>query len=163
MKHPLPTIQYPIPNTQQGYTLTELLVAIALLALVTGVLSAALYQFYTVTSWGNAQLAVDADLRNAGLWLMRDGNESESFTPGGTCGAFYTGPTRNITYTYSYSAGDRTLYRQDSSTGQMVGVARRITAAPICTVQGRSVLVTLTASSGRVSHSFTFTVTLRVD
>lgn len=163
MKYPPPSTHSPILDTQRGYTMTELLVAIALLALVTGVLSAALYQFYTVTSWGNAQLAVDADLRNAGLWLMRDGNESESFRPGGTCGAFYTGPTRNITYTYSYSASDQTLYRQDSSTGQIVGVARRITAAPICTTQARSVLVTLTPSSGGVSTSFTFTVTLRVD
>lgn len=156
-------MNHAIRHTQHGYTLTELLVVIALLALVTGVLSVTIYQFYRVTSWGNAQLAVDADLRNAGLWLMRDGNESKSFTPGGTCGAFYTGPARNITYTYSYSAADKTLYRHDSTTGQTIGVARRITAAPLCTVQGRSVLVTLTASSGDVSTSVTFTVTLRVD
>src|SRR3972149_900982 len=88
---------------QQGFTLVELLLVIGLLSLVTGVLAAAVRQFSAVTQWGNAQLAVDADMRGAGTWLARDGSESASFTPNGTCGTFYTGSTRNISYTYTYS------------------------------------------------------------
>jgi hypothetical protein len=73
-----------------------------------------IYQFYTVTSLGNAQLAVDADLRNAGLWLMRDGSQGQTFTSTpGVCVpfAFNTGPQRGVVYTYSFSGS--TLSRQD--------------------------------------------------
>ena len=147
---------------KNGYTLVELLVVLGLTTIVTGVLVTVIYQFYTVTSLGNAQLAVDADLRNAGLWLMRDGNQSTVFTQTGTCGVFaaptYTGSTRYITYTFL--AG--TLSRQDSSTGQVIGVARRLAAPPTCSVQGQSAVIVLTSTVGKVSNSATFTVTLRV-
>jgi hypothetical protein len=145
--------------------LVELLVVMGLITIVTGVLVTVIYQFYTVTSLGNAQLAVDADLRNAGLWLMRDGNQSASFTPVGACGVFaaptYIGSvssTRYITYTFSAN----TLNRHDSSTGQVIGVARRLAAPPTCSVQGQSAVILLTSATGKVSNSVTFTVTLRV-
>ena len=156
-------IKYQIPNTQIGYTLVELLVVIGLLTIVTGVLVAIIYQFYTVTRWGNAQLAVDADLRNAGLWLMRDGSQSQTFTSTpGTCTplAFNTGPQRGVVYIYSLSGS--TLSRQDSSTGHTLGVARRVTGVQ-CWQTGRSVVIVLTSASGNVSNSATFTVALRVD
>jgi prepilin-type N-terminal cleavage/methylation domain-containing protein len=148
---------------QNGYTLVELLVVMGLITIVTGVLVTVIYQFYTVTSLGNAQLAVDADLRNAGLWLMRDGNQSAVFTQTGTCGVFaaptFIGSTRYITYTFS--AG--TLNRRDSGTpGQVIGVARRLAAPPTCSVQGQSAVILLTSATGQVSNSATFTVTLRV-
>jgi prepilin-type N-terminal cleavage/methylation domain-containing protein len=152
---------------RNGYTLTELLVVLALLSLATGVLAMTIYQFYAVTNWGNAQMAVDADLRNAGQWLEHDGNQSISFTPGGGCGVFaapaYTGSistTRYIAYVYS----SPTLNRQDSSApGQTISVARRIATPPLCTVQGRMVIVNLTSKVGNVSNIATFTVTLRVN
>jgi len=146
---------------QHGYTLTELLVVIALLAIVTGVASLAIYQFYTVTSWGNAQMAVDADLRNAGLWLMHDGNESRSFTAAGTCGTFDTGRSR----TYTYALNGNQLNRTDSQTGQTIVVAHRVNSVqcPAGPVTGGALAVTITSSSGKVSGTATFTVTLRVD
>jgi prepilin-type N-terminal cleavage/methylation domain-containing protein len=157
-----------LSEIRNGYTLPELLVVLALLSVVTGVLSVTIYQFYTVTNWGNAQLTVDADMRNAGLWLVRDGNQSFGFTPGGGCGVFaaptYTGSisaTRYITYTYS----SPTLSRQDSGApGQTIGVARHVTAVQC--VPGAAtgtVKVTIISTSGKVSNSATFTVTMRVD
>jgi hypothetical protein len=133
-----------------------------LTTIVTGVLVTVIYQFYTVTSLGNAQLAVDADLRNAGLWLMRDGSQGQTFasTPG-VCVpfAFDTGPQRGVVYMYSFSGS--TLSRQDGITGQVIGVARRVTGVQ-CQQTGRSVAITLTSATGKVSNSATFTVTLRV-
>ncbi len=155
-------MRFKVSNLKNGYTLVELLVVMGLITIVTGVLVTVIYQFYTVTSLGNAQLAVDADLRNAGLWLMRDGNQSTVFTQTGTCGVFaaptFIGSTRYITYTFS--AG--TLSRQDSGTGQVIGVARRVTGVQ-CQQNGRSVSITLTSANGNVSNSAMFTVALRVD
>lgn len=147
-----------------GFTLIELLVVIGLLALLAGLLATIVYQFLTIPRWGNAQLAVDSDLRNAGLWLIRDGNQSYEFT--GTAGdctpfTFNTGPERGVVYTYTRS-GD-TLSRQDSSTGQTVGVARHVSGVqcPSGTTTG-PVAITLISTSGDVSASQTFTVTMRV-
>ena len=145
---------------QQGFTLLELVVVLGILSLVTGVALMAIYQLLIVPANGNARLAIDADFRTANSWLMHDGNESQTFTPGGTCGVFYTGVTRNISYTYSYSAG--TLNRVDSSTGNTIGVAHHLKSAPICVPSGQLVTVMFTSSSGNVSSGATITVALRV-
>jgi len=150
--------------SEHGFTLIELLAVIAIISMVTGLLVTILYQFLTIPRWGNAQLAVDSDLRNAGLWLVRDGNESASFIPGGTCGIFYTGPTRNISYTYSYLPAENALSRQDSDTGQTISVARHVSGVQCPSVMTTdTVAITLVSSSGDVSASQTFTVALRVD
>ncbi len=145
---------------QRGFTLLELIVVLGSLSLVTGVTLMAIYQLLIVPANGNARLAIDADFRTANLWLMHDGNESQSFTPGGTCGVFYTGATRNISYTYSYVAG--TLNRTASSGGSTIAVAHHLKSAPICVPSGQLVTVMFTSSSGSVSSSTTITVALRV-
>jgi Tfp pilus assembly major pilin PilA len=145
---------------QQGFTLLELIVVLGSLSLVTGIALMAIYQLLIVPANGNARLAVDADFRTANSWLMHDGNESQTFTPGGTCGVFYTGATRNISYTYSYLAG--TLNRTDSSSGNTIAVAHHLKSAPMCVPSGQLVTVMFTSSSGSVSSSTTITVALRV-
>ncbi|MBI5567853.1 MAG: hypothetical protein HY870_23350 [Chloroflexi bacterium] len=139
-----------------------MIIVLGLVSVVTGVTLLILYQLLIIPAQGNARLAIDADFRTANLWLMHDGNESQSFTPGGTCGVFYTGAARDVSYTYSYAAASRTLNRADSSTGQTIAVAHHLAAAPSCTVTGQTVVVILTASSGSVSDSTTITVALRV-
>ena len=145
---------------QRGFTLLELVVVLGALSLVTGVTLLAIYQLLIVPVNGNARLAVDADFRTANLWLMHDGNESQTFTPGGTCGVFYTGATRNISYTYSYSAG--ALSRTESGSGNTLAVAHHLKSAPVCVPLGQLVTVQFTSSSGSVSSSTTITVALRV-
>jgi prepilin-type N-terminal cleavage/methylation domain-containing protein len=147
---------------ERGFTLIEVIIVLGLVSVVTGVTLLILYQLLIIPAQGNARLAIDADFRTANLWLMHDGNESQSFTPGGTCGVFYTGAARNVSYTYSYSAAARTLNRADSSTGQTIAVAHHVSAAPNCTVQGQLAVVAFTSSSGSVSSSTTITVALRV-
>jgi prepilin-type N-terminal cleavage/methylation domain-containing protein len=148
----------------RGFTLVELLIVMAIIAIVTGTLAMIFYQFSKIPRWGNAQLAVDNDLRNVGMWLMRDGNESASFTSGGSCGTF-TAPSVSLTrtITYTYSAAENTLNRQDSGTSQTTTVARNLTSVqcPAGVVTG-TVVFLVTAASGDVSASQTYTVTMRV-
>jgi prepilin-type N-terminal cleavage/methylation domain-containing protein len=145
-----------------GFTLIEVIIVLGILSIVTAVTLLIVYQLLIVPAQGNGRLAVTADFRTTNLWLMHDGNESQSFTPGGTCGVFYAGAARNVSYTYSYSAANHTLNRADSSTGQTIAVAHHVAAAPSCTVQGQTVVLVLTSSSGSVSDSMTMTVALRV-
>jgi len=144
-----------------GYTLVELLIVIGIISIVTGLLVMILYQFLNIPRWGNAQLAVDSDLRNAGLWLMRDGNESRVFTGTLPCAAFTFDTGRSKTYTYALSGTN--LWRTDDSTGRTIGVARHIGSlqCPSGVVTG-AVAIAITATSEDVSNSAMFTVTLRV-
>jgi len=138
----------------QGFTLVELLVAIGILALVTGTLTLIVYHFVTIPRWGNARMTVDGALRNAGVWLRRDGNQSEAFVPGGSCGTFETahGPT------FEYALTGDTLYRVEG--GQTQVVARHIDTIT-CSANGNVVTVTLVASEGDVTDNATYQVVMR--
>lgn len=141
-----------------GFTLVELLVVLGILSLVTGTLVLILYQVTAIPRWGNAQLGVNADQRLVGLWLIRDGNESRSFTPSGACGFFETETGR----TYTYAHAGTQLTRTDSASGQPQVLARRVAGAT-CAVNGRLVTVELDLGEGEVATRATWTLALRVD
>jgi prepilin-type N-terminal cleavage/methylation domain-containing protein len=157
MKYNSRILRY-VSSASPGFTLVEVLVVLALLSLVTGLLVTMLYQFWHIPHQGSAQLAIDHDLRNAGAWLMRDGNQSNAFTPGGTCGTFDTG--RGVTYTYALNGTG--LQRTDSNTGQVNEVAHYVTGLT-CTTINKLAVVTIDVAKAPVSASTTFTVTMRVD
>lgn len=141
-----------------GFTLVELLVVLGILTLITGTLLLILNQVFNIPRWGNAQLAVDSDLRNAALWLVRDANESVEFT--GTAGScvpftFTTGSEQ-----YGYTLNGETLERQAG--GQTRGIARHVSeiTCPSGAVTG-TLALTLRATAGEVSGSATYTLTMR--
>lgn len=145
---------------QRGFTLVELLVVLALIAIVTGVVVNMVYQFYRIPRWGNAQLNVSNALRTATLWLAHDAHESNHFTPSGTCGVFDTG--RGVTYTYALNG--TTLERTDSATGRTIAVARYVSALQCPdTPTTNNVAFNFTFSAGPVSSSHTIVVALRVE
>ena len=149
-------------SAQRGFTLVELLASIAIISIVTGMLVLIMYQFLVIPRRGNAQLAVDSDLRNAGLWLVQDGSQGVSFTGSGTCGVFAVPTAAGATRTITYTLNANTLSRQEGS--QIIGVARHVNGVqcPSGSVTG-TIAFSLTASSASVSNSAVFTVTLRVN
>lgn len=91
---------------EEGTSAVELLLALAITGLITGILVTAIYQIYHITGWGYAELMVQHDLQNAATWLHRDVVCARSATPNGTGSQIVltvpyliTG-TRTITYTY---------------------------------------------------------------
>jgi hypothetical protein len=116
---------------ESGLSLIELLVGLAVSALVSAVLAMAIYQIFNVVGSGSGELGAQHDLRNATTWLNRDMASASSvkvydsrmvleipYAAGGSI------ETRTITYTFS--AADGTLTRDFG--GSRLIVARRVAA-----------------------------------
>jgi prepilin-type N-terminal cleavage/methylation domain-containing protein len=61
-----------------AFTLVELLVTIAIGALVFSIAATAIYQLSSVTAYGSARLEVLHDQQNAAFWFNQDGQQSLS-------------------------------------------------------------------------------------
>ena len=150
---------------ERGMTLTEILVALAISGLITGILVTVIYQIYQITTWGNNELRVQHDLQNAATWLNRDvvsASEAEVIDSR----MVLTIPTSiidtiNITYTYSEAEG--TLTRD--SGGSSLIIARRVdsvdfsAAGPVTS----TITITLSSQAGDVTGSATLHLDMRTE
>jgi hypothetical protein len=136
--------------------------------MVMTMLGTAVYQFYAVSTVGQARLTALQDLQNAGLWLGRDAQEAAAFVPGG--GAVY-GTFRwsdsSVEFRYSYNAGAQALVRQHLIGGVLqstLEVARHIASQGdvVFSPSGNRVVVSLASTSGSVTVTDSLTLTLRV-
>jgi prepilin-type N-terminal cleavage/methylation domain-containing protein len=167
-----PRSETSVRTSDGGFTLVELLVALSISALVTGMLVMILYQVMTVPRWGNSELNVIADLRNAGLWLVRDGNQSWKFEAGADMlyGTFAmtqtTGAAASVLYFYEDGQLKRSV--QIGADVRTHTVAHRIASVgDVVFAQGPgSVTVDITPTSGtgssQVSSTQQYVVALRV-
>jgi len=163
-------------SDERGMTLVEILVAVAITALITGTLVTAIYQIYQVTGWGNNEMRVQHDLQNAATWLNRDvvsaSSAEVSGSPGGDSQMVLTIPyfitdtttlTRTITYTYTYDPvdGHGDLVRISGSS--KVTVARHIgyIAFSATDTVTSAITITITSQAGDVTGSATLHLDMR--
>ena len=65
-----------IIKKQRGFTLVEILVAMGITALVTGVLGTAIFQIFDRSASGQDTLRALSDIQNAGQWIYLDGEKA---------------------------------------------------------------------------------------
>ena len=153
---------------EEGASLVELLVAVAISTVVVTLVGMAVFQFYSISSHGQARMAVLHDLQNAGLWLGRDTNEAANFTAGaGSVYGTFDWSDSSVQFRYSYDAVDTALIREHLVSGVVqsaVTVARHIASQGDVTFAptGQRVSVTITATAGTVAASNTIVLTMRV-
>ena len=63
---------------QRGFTLVEILLAMGITALVTGVLGTAIFQIFDRSAQGQDTLRALSDIQNAGQWMYLDGEKAET-------------------------------------------------------------------------------------
>ena len=155
---------------ERGMTLVEILVALAITGLITGILVTVIYQIYQVTGWGNNELVVQHDLQNAATWFNRDVVSASSAHIVSASQMTLTIPyvgsiitdtvyTRVITYTFSIT--NSTLTR-DSDDSTLI-VARHVNSfvpSPTGMVTS-AIMITLTSQAGDVTGSATLHLDMR--
>lgn len=153
---------------EQGASLVELLVGLSIAAMLIGFIGTSVYQFFSVTRWGNARMAVSAQLQNAMVWLGRDAAESETFTAGsGTTYGTFAWPSGDPAFRYRYDAANHSLLRdliEGGAVQSTTTVARQIqnqsdvSFAPL----GDTVGVYIQTTDGTLSDSIDLTLSMRV-
>jgi prepilin-type N-terminal cleavage/methylation domain-containing protein len=142
-------------GSERGTTLVELLVAMAISALVFGIITTIFVQFMLVTRWGNSQLKISSDFQLASIWLGRDALEAASFTPGtGTEYGTLSWADSSQQFRYSYNPTDQTLIREHFDTGVLQStntVARYIAnqSDVVFSLSGKLLTVAITSTSGQ--------------
>lgn len=107
-----------IHNEERAISLVEVLVGIAIATGIAAFIGTAVWQFFTVTRWGNDQMLATADHQTAILWLSRDSTEAESFSAGsGTVYGTFAWPDGDPAFRYSYDPIEGSLLRQEISGG----------------------------------------------
>jgi hypothetical protein len=141
---------------EKGFTLTGLLINVAITGLIVSLLGTAVYQIITVTEYGNDQMIAVHELQNAAHWVSLDGQMAKTAT-GGDELVLNMPDESSITY----GVVNRELYRiADDS--QMT-LARNISSVSF-SVEERIITMTVTSSpQGRpnVSEQRTYKICLR--
>jgi prepilin-type N-terminal cleavage/methylation domain-containing protein len=122
-------------KAQQGITLVELIVALAITGVIITFLGTVIYQIVKVTGYGNDQLIASHELENASFWFNFDGQQAVSANT--SSGLTLTlSDNSTLTYTLSGSELRRTVG------GSYITLARNIASLSF-SISGRVVTMTI--------------------
>jgi prepilin-type N-terminal cleavage/methylation domain-containing protein len=123
---------------EQGYTLVELLVATAISGIIFVAVGTAMYQFTTVSGYGNDKLTAGHEVQHAAYWFTLD-VQSAVTASGGNSLNLILPSGQTITYTLT----SNNLQRYDGSA--ITTVAENIASISFI-IQDRMIFMDITAS-----------------
>ena len=141
---------------QEGFTLVELIIAVAIIGLIVSFLGTAIYQIITVTNYGNARLTAMHGLQNTAHWFILDGQKASTASADSDLVLTISG---NSSITYSLAG---TELRRIAG-GAPITLAHNITSASF-SIENRLITMSLISSPesrGDVSENGTYKVYLR--
>ena len=65
-----------VTNNQKGFTLIELMIAIAITALITGGAATAIFQVFNVNTLNSDHMTAIRQVQNAGFWISQDAQQA---------------------------------------------------------------------------------------
>jgi len=146
-----------INKNQRGFTLIELLIAIAITGLITGGVTTAIFQTFTVNARNSSHMTAVRQVQNAGYWISHDtqmAQEVELYPdPDGFLKLTWTEWVDSTENKVTYAIADGgELKRSHSENGVLTSemiVARYIDSAKTsCQVTAGVLIVTVTAAVG---------------
>ncbi len=141
---------------ERGFTLVELLIAVAITGLIVSFLGTAIYKIITVTEYGNDRMTAIHELQNAAHWVSLDG-QSASAVSGGNELVLTLPDDSSITYAVVGTELHRTAGESPMTLAQNISDVS-------FSVENRIITMTITSSpEGRpnVSEQGTYKVYLR--
>ena len=141
---------------EQGFTLVELAIAIAITGFIVGVLGAAIHQIVTIPEYGDERITAMHELQNIAHWVGIEGQMSKSASGGNQLILTLADDS-----TISYVLEGTELHRIAGSSNRTL--AKNITSANF-SIQSRMITMNITSSpAGRwsVSENGTYQVCLR--
>ena len=144
---------------QRGFTVPELLIAVAITGIIVSFLGTAVYQIITVTEYGSDKMIALHELQNTAHWVSTDGQMAKTATGGNEL--VLTLPDGSV-ITYAVVMGTNELRRTDN-TGTELTLARNITDINFL-IEDRIITMNITSSpQGRpnITEQGTYKVCLR--
>ena len=151
-------------NTKKGFTLVEIVLAMGITALITGVLGTAIFQIFDRSASGQNTLRALSDIQNAGQWIYLGGEKAEASNLVNDAPAVNTMTlswnTENTPHTAIYALTGSQLVRNHN--GVETTVARYISEADF-SISDDLITLNLTSSPGigGVSKQVTYNVWVR--
>lgn len=129
--------KHSLPGGEVGFTLIELIIVVAIAALIFGGISHTFYQAIRVTAASNNHMQTILYVQNVGQWIIRDGQQAQTVD---TTDVSVTGGTRKLRLAWDYSQYGQGKYtidyilqtnnqlrRTDNITGMSAIIAQNIT------------------------------------
>ena len=141
---------------EEGFTLIEFMIVIAITGFIVSVLGVAIHQIVTVPEYGNDKITAMHELQNAAHWVNIDGQMAKSASGGNQL--ILTLPDDS---TIDYTLEGNELHRIAGTSNRTI--AQNITTANF-SIQSRLITMNITSSpAGRwsVSENGTYQVCLR--
>lgn len=149
---------------QDGFTLVEILMALGIAAMISGVIGTAIFQILDRSARGGEMVRALNDIQNAGQWLYLDGERAET-----TNLVENDPPVTSMVlnwvadgqgHTASYSISGTELVRDHN--GALTTVARYVSNADF-SISNRLITVNLTSTPGSTgaSKDITYNIWLR--
>lgn len=149
---------------ERGFTLVEILLAMGITALITGVLGTAIFQIFDRSASGQDTLRALSDIQNAGQWIYLDGEKAET-----TNLVNNDPPVSSMTLTWSSEGTPHTATYTFSNTelirnhnGVETTVARYLSGADFA-ISDELITINMTSAPGNggVSKEVTYNVWVR--
>jgi prepilin-type N-terminal cleavage/methylation domain-containing protein len=164
-----------LKKDQNGFTLIEVLIAIAITGLITWGITMTIFQVFDINTRSTNRMSAITQLENAGLWVSQDVQMAQTVTPSESSGFpltltwndWDTGASHVVNYTLPLE--DKKLWREhyiDLVLNSTKMVAEYINSDPAKTSfvedpEGDAYIFTITATVGGESETRVYKVTPR--
>ena len=147
-----------INKKQRGFTLIDLLIAIAITSVITGGITTAIFQTFTVNARTSSHMTAVRQVQNAGFWISCDTQMAEEVEPSGATGfnpltltwtEWVDGTVNVVTYTITVDDELKRSHSEDGGAPIEMIVARYIDSTNTsCQFTDGVLTVTVTAAVG---------------
>ena len=146
-------------KNQEGFTLIEMLVALAITGLIGTVIAMSIFQVFNINDSTSNRVIAITEVGNAGYWIMRDAKMAQNIifdTEAALTLAWagYESAVNKVSYTYAGSELWRQVTTYDCSGVEIATSQMLVAKHTVITIDG--VTVTITASIGDVEEARTY-------